>query len=204
MRCCPANGYSDDIKRHLQAAPKLFDNPATSLSATLSHLESGRHTSRSNVGPALRRLTHLQLPALRKPPLLPPIRSQNHLVLFANLPITRAAARQVITPTLAVADHLFTGYCACGALAAPCPLATRIQGQGLAPFKRGPPSARYYALSAHLEPSHQTLLLLCQSSKLTAGDCGLLSASTDLNYQRIDFIHVSVNFLGYLTLLLCG
>lgn len=204
MRCCPANGYSDDIKRHLQAAPKLFDNPATSLSATLSHLESGRHTPPVQRRSSPAKAHPLAVTSFAKTAFIASDSKPNHLVLFANLPITRAAARQVINPTLAVADHLFTGYCACGALAAPCPLATRIQGQGLAPFKRGPPSARYYALSAHLEPSHQTLLLLCQSSKLTAGDCGLLSASTDLNYQRIDFIHVSVNFLGYLTLLLCG
>lgn len=142
MRCCPANGYSDDIKRHLQAAPKLFDNPATSLSATLSHLESGRHTSRSNVGPALRRLTHLQLPALRKPPLSPPIRSQNHLVLFANLPITRAAARQVINPTLAVADHLFTGY-------------LRLRSFG-SPLPSGDPHSGGRAL-LHLNEGHQVL-----------------------------------------------
>lgn len=66
------------------------------------------------------------------------------------------------------------------------------------------PSARYYDLSAHLEPSHQTLLLFCQSSKLTAGDRRLLSTSTYLNHQRIDFGDVAVDFLGDLTLLLCG
>ncbi len=142
MRCCPANGYSDDIKRHLQAAPKLFGNPATSLSATLSHLESGRHTPPVQRRSSPAKAHPLAVTSFAKTAFIASDSKPNHLVLFANLPITRAAARQVINPTLAVADHLFTGY-------------LRLRSFG-SPLPSGDPHSGGRAL-LHLNEGHQVL-----------------------------------------------